>query len=69
MKTKRRYLKPWIEKVLTIITMILFMFIAMIDDFELSAIGILVGMVALLVFNVHVLSKYGKGVWLEDGEE
>lgn len=67
--TKRRYLRPCIEKTLTIITILLIMFFGMLDDFELCAIPYLLLALAILVFNVYILNKYGRGVWLDKEEE
>jgi len=67
--TKRRYLRPCIEKVLTVITALIIVFFGMLDDFEMSAIPFILTLLAILVFNFHVLKKYGKGVWMDDDTE
>lgn len=67
--TKRRYLRPCIEKALIIITMILVMFFGMLEDFELSAFPYILLALAILVFNIYILNKYGRGVWLDKEEE
>lgn len=67
--TKKRYLRPCIEKILTTIFTLIFMFLAMIDDFELSAIPILLGLLLTEVFLFYILYKYGRGVWLEHDTE
>ena len=66
---KRRYLRPCIEKTLIAITTLLFMFFAMLNDFELEAIPTLLVLLAILVFNIYILSRYGRGLWLEEVKE
>lgn len=59
-KKRRVYLKPWVEKTLTFITMVEFMLFASIDDFELRAIPILIIWLAVILFNIYILTTYGK---------
>lgn len=65
MTKKRRILRPFIEKTLITIAIILFLFLVMIDDFELSAIPVILGLWALLGCICLVLRKYGRGLWME----
>lgn len=57
---KTRHLKKWAEMVLIIVSFAIFTFIGMLDDFELSGIPILIGLMLVLLFNIHILSKYGR---------
>lgn len=57
----KRHLRPEIEKALTIITVVLGIFIAMIDDMEMSFIPIYLLLAAIVGINVMILKKYGKG--------
>lgn len=65
---RKRYLKPSIEKVITVITFTLFIFTGSIDDFEISFLPIYLGLWAIVYLNILILHKYGKGVWLEKDE-
>ena len=66
---KKRYLKPLIEKTLTILFALIFMFLGMIDDFELSALPIILGLITLEIFLFIILRKYGRGIWLDNDTE
>lgn len=68
MKTKRRHLRTGLEKALTIITMILFIFVGSIDDYEISFMPIYLGLWVVVYLNIYILWKYGKGVWIEKDE-
>lgn len=57
----KRHLRPEIEKALKIITAVLGIFIAMIDDMKMSFIPIYLLLAAIVGINVMVLKKYGKG--------
>lgn len=63
--TKRRILRPFIEKTLITIAIMLFVFLVSIDDFELRAIPMILGLWALFGCICLVLSKYGRGLWME----
>jgi len=65
---KRRYLRTWIEKVLTVITMFLFIFTGSIDDYEFSFMPIYLSLWLITFFNIYILWKYGKGVCFEEKE-
>lgn len=65
---KRRFLRKEIEWALIIITMVEMLFIATIDDVELSSIPVCIGLVISVAFNLSVLKKYGRGLAFEKGE-
>lgn len=69
MKQTKRYLRPSIEKALVVITIVLFCFVGCIDDFEPSFTGTYITLWVIVLFNIHILSKYGKGVWLENDND
>lgn len=62
---KKRHLRTGIEKALTVVTILLFSLIAMINDISLQAIPFYLILVAITIVNIKILRKYGKGVWNE----
>ena len=64
----RRYLKPIVEKTLWAVTLFMIMILAMLYDFELSfrGITILFGWVGIIVLNLFILEKWGRGLILEN---
>lgn len=54
-----RKLRPGIEKTLEAITMILFVCIAMIDDFTKEGLLIIAGMFGIIAINTFILCKFG----------
>ena len=60
MKHTRRYLRPWIQKALEIISVIIFLLIVGVNDFTLVGFFIILGMIAIFAFNVKILSLYGR---------
>lgn len=54
-----RKLRPGIEKTLEGITMILFMFVAMIDDFTTDGLLIIFGTLGIIAINTFILCKFG----------
>ena len=66
MKHTRRYLRPWIQKMLEIISIVIFLIIVGVNDFTLVGFFIILGMIAVFAFNVRVLCLYGR---YDDSEE
>lgn len=68
-KTKRLYLKKWLEKLLIFINTMIFCFIACIDDFtSIKAYLILIIILGSIFYiNYKIISKYGR--LLKDNEE
>ena len=65
---KKRYLRPSIEKALTLITLTMFMLLAMLDDFTVSVASCLfltiwVGTIAL---NITILKRWGRGLFFKE---
>lgn len=65
---KRLYLKKWLEKTLILINSLIFMFLAMINDFNFKGFIILVVSLIIFSFNGLIISKYGR-LLKDDGEE
>lgn len=65
---KRLYLKKWLEKTLVLINSLIFMFLAMINDFNFKGFIILVVLLIIFSFNGLIISKYGR-LLKDDGEE
>lgn len=65
---KRLYLKKWLEKTLILINYLIFMFLAMINDFNFKGFIILVVLLIIFSFNGIIISKYGR-LLKDDGEE
>ena len=66
MKHTRRYLRPWIQRALEIISIIIFLLVVGVNDFTLVGFFIILGMIAVFAFNVRVLCLYGR---YDDSEE
>lgn len=54
----KRKLRPSIRYTLITITIMLAMFLACIDDFSLSAIPLIFGLLAVIIFNATILEKF-----------
>jgi hypothetical protein len=65
---KKLYLKKWLEKTLILINSLIFMFLAMINDFNFKGFIILVVLLIIFSFNGLIISKYGR-LLKDDGEE
>lgn len=65
---KRLYLKKWLEKTLILINSLIFMFLAMINDFNFKGFIILVVLLIIFSFNGLIINKYGR-LLKDDGEE
>lgn len=65
---KRLYLKKWLEKTLILINSLIFMFLAMINDFNFRGFIILVVLLIIFSFNGLIINKYGR-LLKDDGEE
>lgn len=63
---KKRRLKKWFEKYISIESVILFSFIAMVNDFNFKGFIILVLIMIKLLINLHLLSKYTNVLDMED---
>lgn len=57
---KKVYLKPTIQKVLEIISIILVVMLGSLDDFEWRGLPIIIGTILILLFNIYILDKYGR---------
>lgn len=66
MKHTRRYLRPWIQRALEIISVIIFLLVVGVNDFTLIGFFIILGMIAIFAFNIRVLCLYGR---YDDSEE
>lgn len=64
---KRLYLKKWLEKTLILINSLIFMFLAMVNDFNFKGFIILVVLLIIFSFNGLMISKYGR--LLKDDDE
>ena len=60
MKHSHRYLRPWIQKALEIISIVIFLIVVGVNDFTLAGFFIILGMIAVFAFNVKILSLYGR---------
>lgn len=65
---KRLYLKKWLEKTLILINSLIFMFLAMVNDFNFKGFIILVVLLIIFSFNALIISKYGR-LLKDDGEK
>lgn len=65
---KRLYLKKWLEKTLILINSLIFMFLAMINDFNFKGFIILVVLLIIFSFNGLIINKYGR-LLKDNGEE
>lgn len=65
---KRLYLKKWLEKTLILINSLIFMFLAIVNDFNFK--GFIILVVLLIIFSINglIISKYGR-LLKDDGEE
>ena len=66
MKYTRRYLRPWIQRTLEIISIVIFLIVVGVNDFTLVGFFIILGMIAVFAFNIKILSLYGL---YDDSEE
>ena len=60
MKHSHRYLRPWIQRTLEIISIVIFLIVIGVNDFTLVGFFIILGMIAVFAFNVKILSLYGR---------
>ena len=60
MKHSHRYLRPWIQKALEIISIVIFLIVVGVNDFTLAGFFIILGMIAVFAFNIKILSLYGR---------
>lgn len=60
MKHSHRYLRPWIQRTLEIISVVIFLLVVGVNDFTLVGFFIILGMIAVFAFNVKILSLYGR---------
>ena len=60
MKHSHRYLRPWIQRTLEIISVVIFLIVGGVNDFTLVGFFIILGMIAVFAFNVKILSLYGR---------
>lgn len=60
MKHTRRYLRPWIQRTLEIISVVIFLLVGGVNDFTLIGFFIILGMMAVFAFNIKILSLYGR---------
>lgn len=64
---KKRYLRPSIEKLLTVITMLMGMLTCMVNDFEISlrTFGFALIWFGIIALNCYILKKFGRGLLFE----
>ena len=64
---KKRYLRPSIEKFLTLITMLMGMITCMVNDFEISLrfFGFALVWFGVIALNCYILKKFGRGLLFE----
>ena len=55
---KKRVLKKWVKNWLCVESVIIFSLVAMVNDFTLLGLFIIMGMLLKLIFNISILSKY-----------
>ena len=60
MKHSHRYLRPWIQRTLEIISVVIFLLVGGVNDFTFVGFFIILGMIAVFAFNVKILSLYGR---------
>lgn len=60
---KRRYLRRSIEKVLIVLVILEMLFLLTLNDFDLSALPILVAIMISVAFNMYILHRWGRGLW------
>ena len=60
MKHSHRYLRPWIQRTLEIISIVIFLIVGGVHDFTLVGFFIILGMIAVFAFNVKILCSYGR---------
>lgn len=60
MKHSHRYLRPWIQRTLEIISIVIFLIVVGVNDFTLVGFFIILGMIAVFAFNIKILSLYGR---------
>ena len=66
MKHSHRYLRPWIQRTLEIISVVIFLIVGGVNDFTLVGFFIILSMIAVFAFNIRVLCLYGR---YDDSEE
>ena len=66
MKHSHRYLRPWIQRTLEIISIVIFLIVVGVNDFTLVGFFIILSMIAVFAFNIKILSLYGR---YDDSEE
>ena len=66
MKHSNRYLRPWIQRTLEIISVVIFLIVGGVNDFTLVGFFMILGMIAVFAFNIKILSLYGR---YDDSEE
>lgn len=64
--TKRRYLRKSIAYTLATITTIMFVLLAMVDDFDLSVAPIYIGLWLITYTNIYILYKYANPKHFEE---
>ena len=57
---KRRVLKPWVEKTLTAIELVLFAFLVCVNDFTFTGFFVMLGGWVLFGVIFNILVKYGR---------
>lgn len=60
MKHSHRYLRPWIQRALEIISVVIFLLVGGVNDFTFVGFFIILGMIAVFAFNIKILSLYGR---------
>lgn len=65
---KQRKIRRELEWILTFITAILFVGVIMIEDIQLQAIPYVLLALGVILVNIYVLSRWGRGLLLKHGE-
>ena len=66
MQHTRRYLRPWIQRTLEMIAIVIVLSVVGVNDVTLVGFFIILGMIAVFAFNIKILSLYGR---YDDSEE
>ena len=65
---KRLYLKKWLEKTLILINSIILIFLAMLEDFDVNGLIIILILLIVFSFNGLIISRHGR-LLKDNGEE
>lgn len=60
---KKRYLRKDIETLLTIITLVLVLLIATLNQINLASVPYLLIAISIVIINVYILKTWGRGIY------